>query len=75
MSRTDKDTPTSRRTGSRQWGSGPPRDFIGWVWTAQQRQAVRVECLNAAKEYRADGEVDTLPTVDQHHHGAKWLWF
>jgi hypothetical protein len=34
----------------------------------------RIDCLDAAKEYRADGQVDTAPTVDQHHHGAQWLW-
>jgi hypothetical protein len=52
----------------------PPHTFINQVWTSRQRQAVRIDCLNAAKEHRAKGRVETTPTIDQHHHGARWLW-
>jgi hypothetical protein len=74
MSRTDKDAPSSRKAFRRRLYPKPPRPFINQVWTNRQRQVARVVCLNAAKEHRADGEVDTVPTVYQHRHGAQWLW-
>jgi hypothetical protein len=74
MSRTDKDAPDRRKAFPRASSPTPPRPFINHVWTSRQRQAVRVDCLNATKEYRADGQVDIAPTVRQHHHGAQWLW-
>jgi hypothetical protein len=77
MSRTDKDGPYHPRTGLRSLvsGGGPPRWFINYVWTSRERQAARVACRNAAKEYRGDGIVDTVPTIRQHRHGAQWLWW
>jgi hypothetical protein len=74
MSRTDKDAPSSRKTLQRALSPTPPRSFVNQVWTSRQRQAARIGCLDAAKEHRADGWVDTAPTVDRHHHGAQWLW-
>jgi hypothetical protein len=74
MSRTDKDAPSCRNALRRALSPTPPRWFINHVWTSPQRQATRINCLNAAKEHRADGQVDTTPTTDQHHHGAQWLW-
>lgn len=52
----------------------PPHWYITHVWTARERLAARVDCLNAAKEHRATGEVDTIPTVRQNRHCAQWLW-
>jgi hypothetical protein len=52
----------------------PPHPFINHVSTSRQRQAARIDCLNAVKEYRTDGQVDTMPTVYQHRHGAQWRW-
>ncbi|KUL22582.1 hypothetical protein [Actinoplanes awajinensis] len=76
MSRTDKDGPGQHRTGLRRLlGGGPPGWFVKHVWTDRERQAARVACRNAAKEYRGTGIVDTVPTVRQHRHGAQWLWW
>ncbi|MEU4164743.1 hypothetical protein [Actinoplanes sp. NPDC026670] len=77
MSRTDKDGPYHPRTGLRLLvgGGGPPRWFIEHVWTSRERQAARVACRNAIKEYHGDGNVDTIPTIQQHRHNAQWLWW
>jgi hypothetical protein len=76
MYRTDKDGPYHPRTGLRLLlGGGPPRRFIRDNWTSRERQAARIACVNAVKEHRGDGTVDTVPTVRQHRHGAQWLWF
>lgn len=77
MSRTDKDGPHHRRSGLRLLfgGGSPPRWFINYVWTSRERQAARVACLNAVKEYGGDGTVDTIPTTRQHRQGAQWLWW
>lgn len=74
MSHTDKDEPFRRKAFMRRYYASPPNCFISHVWTARQRQAVRVDCLNAVKEYRCSGEVDTIPSIQQHRHGAQWLW-
>jgi hypothetical protein len=74
MSRTDKDQPAQRRAGRRLFYSNPPRWFINEVWTARDRQAVRVECRNALKEHRARATVDTVPRVAQHRRCAIWQW-
>ena len=73
MSRTDKDAKGLRKA-RRIFGSTPPRQYINDVWTSRQRQAVRIDCHNVAKEHRADGHVDTEPSVDQHHHGVRSDW-
>lgn len=52
----------------------PPHHFVTASWHRPERQASRIDCLNAAKEYRATGEVDTIPTVRQARHCAAWLW-
>lgn len=77
MSRTDKDGPHHPRTGLRLLvgGGGPPRWFIGHVWTSRERQAARVACRNAIKEHHGDGSVNTIPTIRQHRHNAQWLWW
>lgn len=54
--------------------SPPPRWFKKHVWHSPERLAARVECLDARKEHRAHGDVDTDPTTRQHRHGARWLW-
>jgi hypothetical protein len=74
MSRTDKDTPDSRKAIHRILNATPPRSFINHIWASRERQAARIGCLSAAKEYRGGGEADTTPTVRQHRHGAQWLW-
>jgi hypothetical protein len=35
----------------------------------------RGSCRIAAKEYRGDGIVDTIPTIRQHRRNAQWLWW
>jgi hypothetical protein len=77
MSRTDKDGPNHPRTGLRRLigGGGPPRRFIRDAWTCRDRQAVRIACRNATKEFHGDRVVDTIPPIDQHRHGAQWLWW
>ena len=67
MSRTDKD----RLAG----GGGPPRWFIKHVWTGAERQAARIDCRTAAKEYRGSGAVEIVPATAQHRHNAQWLWW
>lgn len=52
-----------------------PKWFIDHVWNNPARVRTRDECRKAVKEYRANGEVDVEPTIDQHHHGAGWLWW
>lgn len=52
----------------------PPHWFITHVWSARERLAARVDCLNAAKEYRGQARVDTVPTTRQNRHCAQWLW-
>jgi hypothetical protein len=51
-----------------------PRWFVHHVWTGAERASVRDDCRRAATEYRATGEVDTVPSVRQHRHNAVWLW-
>ena len=55
--------------------TGPPAWFVDHVWTSRTRARVRDDCRRAVKEYRATGEVDVVPPVDQHRHGAAWLWW
>jgi len=75
MSRTDKDSPSFRRSRRRLfWQTGVPDWFINDVWNAPQRLRARLACAEAVKEYRATSEVDTIPTTDQHRHCAVWLW-
>ncbi len=52
----------------------PPKWYVNHVWTARERLAARVDCLNAAKEHRGGGGVDTVPTIRQNRHCAQWLW-
>jgi hypothetical protein len=77
MPRTDKDGPYHPRTGLRALlgGNGPTRLFIRHYWTSRERQKARIACRNAAKEYRGDGTVDTIPTTRQHRHEAQWIWW
>lgn len=56
------------------WHYAPPAWFINHAWNAPDRLRARTECRAAASEYRASGEVDTVPTTTQHRHGATWLW-
>jgi hypothetical protein len=52
----------------------PPAWFVDHVWASKSRWTARDECTRARQEYRASGEVDVIPTVAQHRHGARWLW-
>lgn len=52
----------------------PPRWFVHHVWAGVERVSVRDDCRRSIAEYRATGEVDTMPSVRQHRHGAGWLW-
>jgi hypothetical protein len=66
--------PTWNRSRFRYKTGNPPRWFVHHVWTGVERVSVRDDCRRAIAEYRATGEVDTEPSVRQHHHGAGWLW-
>ncbi len=61
-----------RRWRYKTWN--PPRWFVHHVWTGVERVSVRDDCRRAAAEYRATGDVATMPSVRQHRHGAGWLW-
>lgn len=54
---------------------GPPKDFRDLVWNGPTRRAVRDDCRKAAKEYRGEREVDTMPPTAQHRHCARWLYW
>jgi hypothetical protein len=41
-------------------------------WYDPEQVIVRMECVSARKEYRATGEVDTMPTTRYHRHNAQW---
>lgn len=60
--------------GTSHWG-GPSKRFRDHVWNNLERRRSRDECIKAGKEYRADGEVDVVPTTEQHRHRAQWLWW
>lgn len=66
--------PTWERTKFRYKTGNPPRWFVHDRWTGVERTSVRDDCRRAAAEYRAAGEVDTMPSVRQHRHCAGWLW-
>jgi hypothetical protein len=55
-------------------GGRPPKWFIDHVWNNRARARVRDQLRRARAEYRAAGEVDVVPDVDQHRHRAVWLW-
>jgi hypothetical protein len=59
-------------------GQGPfghvPHWYVQYVWTRPERQAARVACGRAVAEYRATGEVDTIPTVRQARNCTQWYW-
>lgn len=52
-----------------------PKWFVDHIWNNPSRVRARDECRQAAKEYRASGEVDVVPTTDQHRHCAGWAWY
>jgi len=56
------------------YGYHPPRWFVDHIWNSRVRAKVRDELRQAIAEFNATGEVTAVPNVDQHHHGAKWLW-
>lgn len=66
--------PVWERTRFRYKAWSPPRWFVNHVWEGVERVSVRDDCRRAIAEYRATGEVDTMPSVRQHRHGAGWLW-
>lgn len=66
--------PTRERNRFRYKTGNPPRWFVRHVWNGIERVSVRDACLRAIGEYRATGEVDVMPSVRQHRHGAGWLW-
>lgn len=54
--------------------SNPPKPYVDHVWNNMTRVRVRDTCIEAGKQYRATGEVDIIPPIDQHRHCARWLW-
>lgn len=52
----------------------PPRWYRNHVWTAPQRLQARMQCREAAKQYRGSGDTDVVVTTDQNRHCAAWLW-
>lgn len=66
-----------RPADTRRWKDAvpqPPKWFRDHVWTSAERAAVRDDCRRAEAEHRA-GDVDVIPSVRQHRHGASWLWY
>lgn len=58
---------------ARPWGpAGVPTWFVQLEFTGPERRRVRDECRAAMQEYRATGEVDTIPSITQHRHMARW---
>lgn len=55
--------------------NGCPTWFVRLEFTGPERARVRDECREALKEYNATGEVDTIPSVTQHRHMARWDWW
>lgn len=53
----------------------PPKWFVDHVGHNVERRRSRDECIEARKEHRATGEVDTTPTVNQARHQAQWLFW
>lgn len=78
--------PWHRHPGRCAWAAVHPRQawhrvfphvpdwFVNHVWSAPQRQASRIQCREAMKEWRGSGDTDVVVTVDQARHGARWLW-
>ena len=52
-----------------------PHWYVDHVGNAPSRVRLRDDCRQAAKEYRATGEVDIIPPTYQHRHCAMWLWW
>lgn len=58
------------------WSVGPaPRWFRDHVWRDPERALVRDQCILARKEYNGNGEVDVIPSTEQHRHCAAWLYW
>jgi hypothetical protein len=65
-----------------QWGwrryvrdGGVPKWFRDHVWTNMIRTKLRSELTRAKQEYNGSGDTDVIPNIDQHHHGAGWLYW
>lgn len=54
---------------------GVPPWFVRQEFTGPERSRVRDECREALKEYNSTREVDTVPSVTQHRHMARWDWW
>lgn len=59
----------------RNYRSTPPRLFVDLVEKSPTRARVRDDCRRAIAEYRATGQVDVIPPIDQHRHCAAWLYW
>jgi len=78
MSRTDKDVPyrlRNREVYPYHWFRSPPKWYINHVWYGPQRAKVRIDVVNAIKDYRANSETDIETPSYQHRHIAQWLWW
>jgi hypothetical protein len=56
------------------YGSNPRKWFIDHRWNNPERVRERDELTDAAKEYRANGEVEADFANFQHRHAAQWDW-
>ena len=63
-----------RTDGGYYYQVAPPKWFVNHVSIAPTRRRVRDDCRRAIQEYRATGDVDIIPPIDQHRHCATWLW-
>lgn len=81
MSRTDKDQHWSRRKWPA-WFRGyamhmalshsrPPERHS--YWYGPDRARSRRECQQMRNEYNSHGDIDTIPTTNQHRHQTDWL--
>lgn len=58
------------------WGRNScPTWYVRLEFTGPERRRVRDECIEAIKEYRGTGEVDTIPSTTQHRHRARWNYW
>lgn len=57
------------------WHSGPPHWHRRATWYDPQRNAARMDCIKAAKEFNGTGDTDVMPSIEQHRHSASWMWF
>lgn len=75
MSRTDKDAPMRirerwRRARTRYVEGHPTRSEVHYSWYGPMRCLTHGQVRQAAAEYRATGQIDTVPDASHHRHSV-----